>query len=138
MPFCLISVQIRSFDGRDVQRRGHKLNHSVQKLLYALISVRRSAAYRNRLALAGGLSQNLFKLLVGRLLALQILHHQLVVQLTDLFYQLGAVQFCVIGHILRDIGDGNIIALIIIIDVGLHIEQVNDSFEIILLADRKL
>ena len=37
-----------------------------------------------------------------------------------------------------DINDGNVVALIIVVDVGFHFKQVNDSFEIIFLANRQL
>ena len=59
-------------------------------------------------------------------------------ELVDLLYQLGVIQFRIIFHIIRDISNADVITLIIIIDVSLHLEQIDDSLEIILFSDRQL
>ena len=41
-------------------------------------------------------------------------------------------------HILGDIFDADVIAHIIVVDVSLHVDQVNDTFEGVFLADRQL
>ena len=85
----LIALQIDALDCRDIGRRGHILEDRVQKLLHALVSVSGTAAYGNRRTLAGSLAQNILHLLHIQLLALQILHHQIVIQLADLLDHLG-------------------------------------------------
>ena len=48
------------------------------------------------------------------------------------------VKLCIVLHILRNICYGNVIALIIVVDVSLHLKQVDDSLEIVFLTDRQL
>ncbi len=48
------------------------------------------------------------------------------------------IKLCVICQIRRDLANRDIIALIIIIDVSLHLHQVDDPLKIIFLADRYL
>ena len=129
---------IHALDSRDIGRSGHILKHCVQKLLHALVPVCASAAYRHGAALAGGLSKGGLHILYGRLLALQVLHHQIVVQIADFLDELAAVQLCVVLHIVRDVNDGDVLALVIIVDVGLHLKQVDDSLELVFLANRQL
>ena len=48
------------------------------------------------------------------------------------------IKLSVILHILRDILNGDVLALIIIIDICLHLEQVDDALELILFSNGKL
>ena len=134
----LVAIHVNAFDGRDVKGRRHELDHSIQKLLNALVSVSSTAAYRDRLAFAGSLTENLFQFFNGRLLAIQIHHHQIVIQLADLLNQLGSVKLCIVLHIFRNVSYRDIIALIIVVDVSLHLKQVDDSLELVFLTDREL
>ena len=138
MSLNLIALHVHTLDRRDVGRSRHIFQNRVKQFLNASVSVGRTAAYRNSGTLAGSFPQSSFQRLYGRLLSLQILHHQIVVKLADLLNQLAAVQFRVILHIIRNVNDRNILALIIIIDVGFHLKQVNDSLELIFLADGQL
>ena len=138
MSFYFISVQIRSLNCRDVDRWRHKFQNSIQKLLNSLIPVCGSAANRNRRTFTGSFSQTCFQLIVGRLFPFQIHHHQVVVQLTDFFYQLWAVKFSLILHIVGNFHDRNILAFFIVINISFHLKQIDDSFEFIFFADRKL
>ena len=138
MTHDLVAIHVNAFDGRDVKGRRHELDHSIQKLLNALVSVSSTAAYRDRLAFAGSLTENLFQFFNGRLLAIQIHHHQIVIQLADLLNQLGSVKLCIVLHIFRNVSYRDIIALIIVVDVSLHLKQVDDSLELVFLTDREL
>ena len=73
-----------------------------------------------------------------RLLALQIHHHQIVIQLADLLNQLRMIKLSLILHVVRDLHDADVVALLIVVDVGSHLEQVDDSLELIFLADGEL
>ena len=134
----LISIQIDTLDCRDVGGRRHEFQDCIQQFLNAFVSVRRTTAYRNCRALAGRFSQHSLHSLDRRLLAFQIFHHQIVVQLADLLHKLCVVQFRVVRHILRDILDTNILAFFIVVDVGFHLKQVNNTFELVLFADWQL
>ena len=133
-----VAVQIGSLDGRNIGGRRHVLQDRVQKLLHALVSVGGTAADRNSGALAGGLPQNSLHLFHRRNVVLQIAHHQIVIQLADFLNEFGVVQFGIVLHILGDIGDGNVLALVIVVNVGLHLEQIDDSLELILFSDGQL
>ena len=134
----LVSIQIHALDGGDVGRSRHILDHGIQKLLNAFVAVSGAAAYRDRGTLAGCLSQSSLQLLSGGLFTLQVFHHQIIVQLADLLDQLGVVQLCLVLHILRDVNDRDVLALVVIVDISLHLEQVDDSLKLILFADGQL
>ena len=48
------------------------------------------------------------------------------------------IKLSIIFHIFRNISDCDIISLIIIVDVGFHFHQINDSLEIIFFTDWQL
>ena len=58
MSFNFIAVHIHALNGRDVSRCRHKLQDGIQKLLYTLVAVSRTAAHRNCLAVTGGFSKS--------------------------------------------------------------------------------
>ena len=138
MSYNFIAVHIGTLDWWNVCRSRHILKDCIQKLLNTLVSVSRSTAYRNCSTLTSCFSQDFFHILNGRLFALKVLHHQIIVQLADLLYQLGVIQFCFILHIFRNLANGDILTFIIIINISIHLEQVDDSLKFILLADRQL
>ena len=138
MPLHFIAVQIGSLNVRDVCRCRHKLKNCIQQLLYPFVSVRGTTAYRNCRTLTGPLAERCLHIFYRRFFPFQINHHQLIVQLADFLYQLGVIQFRIIFHIFRNIGDGNIVALIVIIDIGFHFKQVDNALEIIFFSDREL
>ena len=138
MSLHFVPLQVGALDGSDVRRGGHILQDSVQELLNALVAVCRATAYGNRRTLAGGLAQGLLHVLHGRLLALQVLHGQVIVQLADLLHQLRTVQFRIVLHVAQVIGHGDVIALVVIVDIGFHLEQIDDPLEFVLFADGQL
>ena len=138
MSYYLVAVKVNTLNCRYIQRRRHILNNSIQELLNTLVSVCGTAADRDCPTLAGSQTKCLLHFFYGRLLTLQIHHHQIVIQFTNLLNELIMIQCCFISHISKIIGNGDIITLLIIVDIGLHFKQVNDSLEFIFLTDRQL
>ena len=138
MSYDRVSVQIGTLDWRDIGRSRHVLKDRIQEFLNTFVSVCRTAAYRYSCTLAGSFTQNCFHLVYRRDIIIQITHHQLIIQLADFLYQLGVIQLSVVFHIFRDINDGDIIALIVVVDVSFHLEQIDNSLELIFLTNWKL
>ena len=125
-------------DRRDVQRGRHIIDDGVQQLLHTLILIGRAAHDRDELDLRRGLANGRSDLFGGHLLTLKIQLHDLVVEIGDRLNQLRAVLFSLVAHILGDLLDAHILAEIVVVDVRLHIDQVDDAAEICLSADRQL
>ncbi len=138
MSLDLIAVKVRSLNSRDIQRRGHELNDSIQAFLNALVLVSRSAANRNCLTGAGCLTKNLFQCILRRLLALQILFHQIIIQRADLLDQLIVVHLRFILHILRDGCDLDVGSIIVLVQISFHLEQIDESDVGIFLTNRNV
>ncbi len=138
MPFDLIALLIHALDSRDVRGGRHILQNRIQQLLHALVAVCGSAAHRHGRTFASSPAQNLFHLFNRRLLALQIHHGQIVVELTDLLHHLRTVQLCIFLHVPQILGDSNIVSLVVVVDISLHLEQVDDTFELVFFSDGQL
>ena len=138
MSLVLGAVGRGALDRRDIQRGRHVLDDSVQKLLDSLVEVCGTAADRDSLVPAGALAQRSLQLFNGGLLALQILLHQVFVQIADLLDHLGVPLLCLILHISRDILDSDVLTLVVVIDISLHLHDVDDTLEVVLLADGQL
>ena len=134
----LIRLGHRAGDRRDVQRGRHIIDDGVQQLLHALVLVGRAAHDRDELDLRRGLANGRSDLFGGHLLTLKIQLHDLVVEIGDRLNQLRAVLFSLVAHILGDLLDAHILAKIVVVDVRLHLEQVDDAAEVRLGADRQL
>ncbi len=48
------------------------------------------------------------------------------------------IEFCIVFHIIRDIYDGDVLAFFIVVDVCLHLKQIDDTLETVLAPDRQL
>ena len=138
MSHYFIAILIHASDGRDVCRCRHVFNDCIQKFLNAFISICGSAAYRNCRTLASCFSEYFLQVVNRWLVSFQIFHHKIIIKIADLLYQFCVVKFCVILHVFRNIYNGDVLALLIIVDVGFHLHQVDDSLEIIFLADWQL
>ena len=138
MTLDLVTVHIGSLNCRDIRRRRHKLYDSVDQLLDTFVLMRRSAADRYTCVADGSFPKPCFQLFDRRLLAFQVFLHQVIIKLADLLHQLCMILLCLIFHVIRDIGDRNVLTLCIIIDVGLHLKQIDNALEVILFTDRKL
>ena len=138
MSYNFISIHINTLNRWDVDWRRHELYNSIKKLLNTLVTISTTTAYRNSGTIAATLTKSSLQILNSDLLALKVLHHQIIIKLADLLDQLSMILFCLLFHILWDIANGDIITLLIIVDICLHFEQVDDSLEIIFLTDWKL
>ena len=138
MSLNFVAVKVNTLDSRDICRSRHVLKDCIQKFLNTFVSVSGTAANRYCCTLTCSFSEDSFQSVYRRLISLKILHHEVIIQLADLLDQLCMIKFCIFLHILRDINDRDIVALVIIVDVCFHLEKVDDSFEVILFSDRKL
>ncbi len=138
MSLDFVAIQVSTFNGRDICRGRHELDDRVDHLLYTLVPVGRAAGDRDCPAFTGSLTKSCLKLLICRLLAFQIHFHQLVVQITDLFDQLSTIELGILEDILGNLTDSNVIALIVVIDIGVHFEQVDEAFVGLFRADRNV
>ena len=91
MSLNFVAVKVGSRNCGNVCRSGHILKNRVQKLLYAFVSVCGTAAYRDCRTFAGCFSEHCFHFRYSGFLALEIFHHQLVVQFADFLDKFGTV-----------------------------------------------
>ena len=136
MSLHFVAVAVHTLDRRDICRCRHELQNSVQKLLNTSVSVCGTTAYRYCRTLARTAAQRRFQLINGRLLALQIHHGKVVIQLTDFLHQFIMVECGVVRHILRDICNRDVFSLIIIINIGFHLKKIDDPLKLVFLTDR--
>ena len=138
MSYNLITFQIGTLDRRDIGRSRHEVQNSIQKFLNTFVTVSASATNRNSGTLTGTFTKSGFHLVDAGLLTLKISHHEVVIQLADLLYHLGMIQLCIVFHVIRNLFDGDVLTLVIVVDVSFHLKQVDDALEIILFTDGQL
>ena len=122
----------------DVQRARKVIDDGVEQLLYALVLIGRAADDGDHLAGDGGLADGGADHVGGDFLALQIELHDLVVKVADGLQQVGAVLLCLRAHVLGDVFDAHILAQVIVVNVGIHVDEVDDTAEVGFLADGEL
>ncbi len=133
-----LAIRRRAFDRRDIQRARHILDHRVEHLLDALVAVCRAAGHRDGRTFAAALAEHLLQILLRRLFAVQVLHHQILIKVTELLHHLGVPLLALILHVVRDIRDLDLCTLLVLIEVRLHLHQVDNTLEGVFLADREL
>ena len=133
-----VAVEVGSLDRRDVGRSRHELDDRVQKLLNALVSVSRAAADRDRGARDAAPAERSLHFFHRGFLALQIHHHQVLVEVADLLHELRAPLLGLILHILGDRFNTDILSVLPVVIICLHLEQIDDPLELGLFADRDL
>ena len=131
-------IRQHALDCRNIQRRRHVIHNRIQESLHTLVAIRCSTENRNDFHVADSFTQSSFELINRNFFLHQICFHQILICLTDGIQHLLAVFLRLFPHILRDFGLGDVLTQIVIIDVSLHIEQVDDAFEGILRANRQL
>ena len=134
----LAGLGVGALDGCNVGRSRHVVNNGIQQLLNAAVLVGGAADNGNDLVRDGSLTQSRLDFFLGQLFAFQVLHHQLFVGLSNSFDQLVMVLLSLLLHILGDRLNADVIAHVIIVDVSLHIDQVDNTLEGILLTDGQL
>ena len=133
-----LSLGIHALDVRDIGRSGHIVNDSVQQLLHTAVLVGRATDNGNQSICNGFLADSLLQLLAGDLLALKVLLHQLFVVLGNSLDQNVTVLFSLLDHILGDRLGTHIVAHVVVVNLSVHVNEVNDTAEGIFLTDRQL
>ena len=133
-----VRLGVHTLDGGHVGGGGHIVHDGVQQLLHALVAVRAAADHRHHLHGAGGLADGGADLVGGDLLALQIHLHDLIIEHGHGIQELFTVLVGKVEHILGDRLNAHILAQLIVIDIGIHLHQVDDTLEGILLPDGEL
>ena len=134
----LAGLGVGALDGCNIGRSRHVVNNGIQQLLNAAVLVGGATDNGHDLVRDGSLTQSSLDFFLGQLLAFQVLHHQLFVGLGNSLDQLVMVLLSLLLHILRNRLNADIIAHVIIVDVSLHVDQVDDTLESILLTNRQL
>ena len=136
--FLLVGIGVDAADGGDVHRGGHILHNGIQQLLNALVAVRGTANHGYQQVVDGALTQSGTDHVGGDLFLLQDEHHDLLINIGHAVQQLGAIFLSQLQHILGDGLNTHVLAHVVIINVGIHLHQINDAAEIALGADGQL
>ena len=134
----LACLRVYTTDCRDVGRSRHIVDDRIQELLHALVLIGSTTSHWNHRIGNGGLTDCTNNLFPSELFTGEIFLHELVVLLSNMLKQCIVIFLGNVNHILRNILDAHILAHVVIVDVRLHIDQVDDPTEGIFAADRKL
>ena len=134
----LASLGVDALDILDVGRRRHIVDNRVKQHLDAFVAVCGAAQNGNDLIANGTLADCSLDLRSGDLLALEVLHHEILVKLGSGFPQRVVILLRLIHHIGRNFLVADILAKIVIVNLRTHGHQVDDAAERLLYADRKL
>ena len=134
----LAGFRIYALDRRYVQRGRHIIYDSVQQLLYALVTIRSTAGNRNHLVCDGRLTDACLDLVDGNFFFVKELFHQSVVLLCNVFHQFLMIFFSLFLQVIRNFFYADVLAQIVIVNISLHLNQVNDALELVLGTDRQL
>jgi hypothetical protein len=128
----------RALHRRNVQRRRQVVEDGVQQRLHALVLEGRAAEDRRELDLQGGLADRLLEAVDRDLGLLEDELDQLVVVVGDLVEQELARLGGAVGVLGRDVDHVVLRPELVLVDDGLHPDQVDDPDEVGLRADREL
>ena len=135
---CLALAVAQPFDGWLVERRGQEVDDRVEHRLHALVLERAAAQHGHELGGDGAGAQPADELLGAQLLAVEVLHHQLVVALGDGLEEGVPVLGHLLDHVGRDLRALAGGAQVVGVDDRLLADQVDDALEVALGADRQL
>ena len=134
----LLGLGMGTHNSGHIRGSGHIVHDGVQQLLNTLVAVRAAAGDRHHFHGAGGLADGCADLLGRDLLALQIHLHDLVIEHGHSVQQLLAVLLGQIHHILGDRLDADILTQLIVVNISIHLHQIDDTAEGILFSDGQL
>ena len=134
----LFGLRVHALDVLDIGRSGHVVHDRVQQLLNAAVLVGRTTDHGHQSVGDGLLADRSLQLFTRDLLTLQILLHQDFVVLGNSLDQDVAILLSLFDHIFGDGLGTHIIAHVVVVDLSVHIDQVNDTTEGILLTDGQL
>ena len=132
-------ARVHADDRRDVERRRQVVDDRVEHGLDALVLERRAGEHRHDPGLERAQAQAVLELGLGELLALEVLVRQVVVHLGDGLDHggamlLGLARASSAGIVRLD----DLLAEVVVVADGLHLDQVDDALEAVLAADRDL
>ena len=131
-------IRIYTLDRRYIQRRRHIIYNGIQQLLYALVLIRSSAYNRNHGVGNGRLSDASLDFVDGDFFACEILFHQCIILLSNVFHQGFPILSSLFLHILRNFFYTDIFSKVIVVYISLHFNQVDYALELIFSTDRQL
>ena len=134
----LVAVQAYALDVRYVGWSWHVVDDSVEQLLNTFILIRGTAAYRNHSVCQSIYTDRVFDLFDGQFLTIEVFFHQFFVLLADGFQHLYMILFSLVFHVVRNINNRNILAHVIVVNVSLHLYQVDQTLKESLGADWQL
>ena len=134
----LVAVHICAGNCRNVERARHVLDDRIQHLLYALVPVSGTAAYRDSCTLDASLAESSLHFLHGRLLTLKVDHHEVLIKVADLLNEQGTVLLSLILILCRNRLYDDLCSVFTFIIICLHLEKIDNSLEFALGADRDL
>ncbi len=133
-----LGIGVDALDGGNIRGSGHIIHDGIQHFLHALVLVGRSAGNRNHFIGDGSLADGGPDFLLGNLLAVQVQLHDLLVEHGDGIHQLFPVLAGKVCHVGGNFLHPHVLAQVVIVDVRVHLHQVNDTLEGLLSADGKL
>ena len=134
----LFRVGVEALDSGNIGGSGHIVHDGIQHLLHALIFVGRAAGDGDHFVSDGGLADGGADLVLRDLLAVQIQLGNLVVKHRDGVHQLLVVLVGKVQHVGGDLLHPHVLAQVVIIDVRVHLHQVDDALKGLLASDGKL
>ena len=134
----LFGLRVHALDVLDVGRGGHIVNDRIQQLLNAAVLVGRTTGNGNQSICNGLLADSSLQFLTSDLLTLQVLFHQDFVVLGNSLNEDVAILLSLLLHVLGDGLAAHVVAHIVVVDLSVHVNEVNDTAEGILLTDRQL
>ena len=134
----LLGIGVDALDVGNVGGGRHIVYHGVQQLLHALVAVGSTAANGYHVVGNGGLADAALDLIDGKLLTVEIFHQQLLVLLGHMLQQLVVVLIGLVLHIGGDVLHADILSKVIVVHIGLHLYQVDNTLKGILDADGQL
>ena len=134
-----LAVDERAGDVVDVGRRGHVVNDRVEQRLHALVLEGGARDHGDKVAGEGALADALLQLRLGRLLALKVGHHEVVVLLDDELDELVAPLVRLLLQVVGDLAHLELGAeRLVVPDDRLHLDEVDHANEVGLRADGQL
>ena len=136
--FFLFGVGVDTLYVVDVDGGRKEVNDSVEKHLNALVLVGRTAENGGTFHSYGSFSQTDADFVGGKFHGFKELFHEFVVAFCGSFHDCEVSRFRSVAHVFGNFCLVILLAVVGIVDFGVHFDKVNDAFESIFLADGKL
>ena len=133
-----VSLGILAFHRRNIQRRRHVIHNRIQELLHAFVFIGSAAGDGDHFHRHGGLPYGSADFVRGHVFSRQIEFHDLIVEIGHGLQELITVLLREFTHVLGNFLNMHVLAEVIVIDIGVHIHQIDDTLECFLTADGEL